>query len=289
MERDSRSRTTLVVSAGFFIKLSVFFFISSSVIASAFGIARPCLVLNENQILYLFSTSAQVIAAVYGLTLTGFLFFRNELTREANEDETLEEPIDELEDRYFKLLVYITILVAITLLLANLAISHESSQRTNLSTIIINTGQSAYLVAFASIALFIFDVTAPHRIKGASQNLQNELDPSRDPKARGSLEAFIQNYNQIERLLAEAGQLYQSFTTASSQARQTKRISNMRLADILFRSERINSSLHQRLRDLITLRNAIIHGAEPIVSQEIVDDSARVLNELRGSLNSNSR
>ena len=31
--------------------------------------------LNENQILYLFSTSAQVIAAIYGLTLTGFSFF----------------------------------------------------------------------------------------------------------------------------------------------------------------------------------------------------------------------
>jgi uncharacterized protein YutE (UPF0331/DUF86 family) len=61
-------------------------------------------------------------------------------------------------------------------------------------------------------------------------------------------------------------------------------MSNTRLADILFHSERINKSLHQGLRELITLRNAIIHGAEPVVSQEIVATSVRVLAELRQSL-----
>ena len=245
MGRTLSPRTTLLASTGTFIALSM--------ITSAVGVASPWLTLNENQVLYLFSTTAQVIAAVYGLTLTGFLFFRNELTREANEDETLEEPIDELKSRYFKLLVFITGLVALTLLLANLAISHETSPQSGLTTILINTGQSAFAVAFTAIALFVFDVIAPQRIERASQNLQNELDPSRGREARGSLEEFLRNYNQVEGLLAEAGEPYQSFATASAQ-RLPRRMSNTRLADILFRSERISRSLHERLRELITLR-----------------------------------
>lgn len=65
--------------------------------SSGVGLHSPALTLNENQVLYLFSTSAQVIAAIYGLTLIGFLFFRNELNREATKDETLTEAIDQLK------------------------------------------------------------------------------------------------------------------------------------------------------------------------------------------------
>jgi uncharacterized protein YutE (UPF0331/DUF86 family) len=276
MRRTLSPRTTLLGSTGAFLGLSV--------LTSVIGLTSPWLTLNENQVLYLFSTSAQVIAAIYGLTLTGFLFFRNELTREANEDATLAEPIDELKDRYFNLLIFITGLVAVTLLLANLAISHEASQRTELTTILINTGQSAFALSFIAIALFVFDVITPQRIERASQNLQNKLDPSRDREARGSLEEFVRNYNQIEALLSEAGQPYNSLVALSAEVRQPRRVSNTRLAEILFRSERISLSLYQRLRELITLRNAIIHGAEPIVSREIVEMSAGVLRELRESL-----
>lgn len=132
MGRTLSPRITLLGSSGAFLVLSV--------LTSAIGLTSPWLTLNENQVLYLFSTTAQVIAAIYGLTLTGFLFFRNELTREANEDETLAEPIDELKERYFKLLIFITGIVAVTLLLANLVISHEASQRTEYTTILLNTG-----------------------------------------------------------------------------------------------------------------------------------------------------
>src|SRR3546814_11451832 len=74
-------------------------FIILAVITSYVGTKNPILTLNENQILYLFSTSAQVLAGVYGLTLTGFIFFRNELSREELEDETLVEAVERSEER----------------------------------------------------------------------------------------------------------------------------------------------------------------------------------------------
>jgi uncharacterized protein YutE (UPF0331/DUF86 family) len=264
--------------------VSAFLFLVLSVVSTSIALTNPWLLLNENQVLYLSSTSAQVIAAVYGLTLTGFLFFLNELTREAAEDDTLVEAIDQLKSRYFIQLVVITAFVGLALALANLVISHEQSPRIEQTSALINIGQSAFAVSLAAIAVFVFDVIAPRRVERASQKLQDELDPTRGPDARGSLEEFLRNYNQIEQLLGEAGQQYLSYATASYEPRQARRISNTRLAEILLRSERIDKLLHHQLRELITLRNAIIHGAEPVVSRELVSASADVLAQLRTAL-----
>lgn len=255
-----------------------------SVTSCGWGLLAPLLRLNENQILYLFSTSAQVIAAIYGLTLTGFLFFRNELNREAAEDETLVEAIEQLKSRYFSLLVFITVLVGITLLLSNAAISYEADARANVTTLLINAGQSFLAVSFVAIAAFVFDVIAPQRIENASQKLKDELDPTTKRELRGSLESFLTNYNRIESLLIDAGSLYQAGPISTYESRAPRRMSNARLAEILVRSERIDKTLFHRLRELITLRNAIIHGAEPVVSKEIVNMSAQVLRDLQAAL-----
>ena len=55
-----------------------------------------------------------MIAGIYGLTITGFIFLRNELSREENEDETLIDAIDILKKRYFQLLLFVSIMVAIS-------------------------------------------------------------------------------------------------------------------------------------------------------------------------------
>ncbi|PSU19934.1 hypothetical protein CTM97_18525 [Photobacterium phosphoreum] len=61
-------------------------FFALSLVSSLVGLYSPMFELNENQILYIYSTSAQVLAGIYGLTLSGFIFFRNELSREQFED-----------------------------------------------------------------------------------------------------------------------------------------------------------------------------------------------------------
>lgn len=184
-------------------------FVLASIIATALALNGYGILLNENQILYLFSTSAQVIAGIYGLTLTGFIFFRNELSREELEDETLAEAVDALKSRYFALLVFITILVTLALLLANLAIAHEGSGRDSLNTVIVNTGQVAFVTSLFAVAYFVRDVISPQRIERASKSIQSEVDPAFEEQAKGDLAAFVKNYNEIEALLEEAGQGYQ--------------------------------------------------------------------------------
>ncbi|RDD80380.1 hypothetical protein DVJ77_17215 [Dyella tabacisoli] len=246
---------------------------------SLWGATASILRLNENQILYLFSTSAQVLAGVYGLTLTGFVFFRNELSREEFEDETLADAVESLKRRYFTMLVFITVFVLLTFALSNLAMAKESGGHSLITTLLINSGQSAFGTSLLAISYFIFDVISPKRIELASRALQEKVDPTHGAPTKGNLEDFLRNYNQIEMLLSEYGSS-SSITSSLYSSRPVRRTSNVRLAEILMRNERISQLLFSKLRDLITLRNSIIHGADPVVSSEIVAASQQVLSEL---------
>jgi uncharacterized protein YutE (UPF0331/DUF86 family) len=257
-----------------------------SIVSSVIGLGPLAMKLNENQVLYLFSTTGQVIAAIYGLTLTGFIFFRNELSREEFEDDTLAEAVEALKVRYFVLLAFITALVILTVLISNLAIASEARGATVGNAVIINTGQSAFVTSLLAVAYFIFDVVSPRRIEKASRRLQDEVDPSRSEKTKGSLEEFLTNYNQIESLLNTGGTLYQQPMAVSTDRGRPRPISNPRLAEILVRNGRIDKLLFAHLRELITLRNSIIHGAEPIVSQQAVAMSHDVLQRLRSAIDS---
>jgi hypothetical protein len=242
------------------------------------------LILNENQILYLYSTSAQVLAGVYGLTLTGFIFFRNELSREELEDDTLTEAVESLKNRYFKILMFITILSIFTLLMSNLVISSESEKNSPLTAITMNIGQSSFVVNLLVIAYFIFDVISPKRIEKESKSIQQKVDPLPADDVRGSLEDFLTNYNTLENILQKYGQAYQSEFENSS-GRTRRRLSNVRLAEFILRAEKIDYRLFEEIKNLVTLRNSIIHGAEPVVSENMVAASKVILQKLAEALN----
>ncbi|WP_337037584.1 hypothetical protein [Pantoea agglomerans] len=265
------------------ISISILILTILSLTSVLVGIFNPILILNENQILYLYSTSAQVLAGVYGLTLTGFIFFRNELSREEFDDDSLTEAVESLKERYFKLLLFVTLLSIFSLFICNFIISIEGQENSIFKTILINIAQSSFIVSLLTIAYFIFDVIAPKRIEKASLQLQQTFDPIGRNVEQGSLEEFLKNFNQIEYILQKYGQAFQSNSYNHSPKSQ-RRISNIKLAQIILQAERINSKLYDEIKRLITLRNSIVHGAEPIVSSNMVSKSREILISLSEAL-----
>ena len=266
-----------------FIFLSILIFILGATVTSLFGYYKPLLLLDDTQILYLFSTSAQVLAGIYGLTLTGFIFFRNELSREEFDDESLAEAIESLKLRYFKLLMFITAFSIFTILASNLVISIESNKSFPIRSLLMNIGQVSFIVNLFIIAYFIFDVIAPKRIEKASRKLQKVVDPFDVGDKSGSLEEFLTNFNQIEYILQKYGQAFQA-EMLGEHIPSRRRIPNGKLAEIILRAERIDHDLFNEIRRLITLRNSIVHGAEPIVSSKMVDSSREILVQLSKAL-----
>lgn len=256
-------------------------FIFLSVLSSMIGLHNPVFQMNENQILYLYSTSAQVLAGTYGLTLTGFIFFRNELSREQAEDDSLTDAVERLKKRYFNLLGIVTLSTFLTLILSNLVIAAESASEQLYLVILLNVAQSAYLVSLLVIIYFVFEVVAPGKIEKVSKQIQSELDVSGTTKT-GSLENFLGNFNKMEELLSEYSERYK--LTSKSGVRLNSRMPTSRTLDFLFRSSVIDSDLYKQGKNLVSLRNSLVHGAEPKVSVEMVKTSEEVLKQVRSAL-----
>lgn len=271
------------------ILISLLMLLIFSAASAIIAIYSPFWILNESQILYLYSTSSQVLAGVYGLTLTGFIFFRNELSREESDDESLTDAVESLKNRYFKLLIYVTSISIFTLFIGNLVISMEDEEKSAFKTIIMNVAQSSFVISLLTISYFIFDIIAPKRIENASKRLQQKFDPIDENRKKGSLETFLKNFNKIESILQEYGQNLQpvAYTIQSNnfQSNYQRRIPNSKLAKIILQDEKIDVDLYNELRKLITLRNSVVHGTDPVVSEKLVTTSEKILKSLSESLN----
>lgn len=267
--------------------LAFFAFLLISLALSTFyfgnvGLTDAWIHLNENQIMYLYSTSAQVLAAVYGLTLAGYIFFRGELNREAQDDATRLEVIERLETRYFQQLAMITALMLSTILVASLVIAYGSSPDLSMLTVLMNLGQSLFAVSFIAIAFFIVDIVLPGNIKAASKILQFKLDPKHDePDGQGSLKEFVNTYDAIEDMLTLA---LSGLEVPSIESNASRRMSSTKVADLLCRRGVIPRELFKRLQNLFALRHAIMHGADPTVSKAMVAQSRAIFEELSSSL-----
>ncbi|MBC3995063.1 hypothetical protein H8R20_05560 [Morganella morganii] len=58
------------------------------------GFENPWYLLSAEQNLYIYSTQAQVIAAIYGLTVTGYIFLRSNQDKQKENDPTKKDAIN---------------------------------------------------------------------------------------------------------------------------------------------------------------------------------------------------
>ncbi|MGG7632824.1 hypothetical protein [Pseudomonas sp. ES1] len=247
------------------------------------GLDNAWVQLNENQIMYLYSTSAQVIAAIYGLTIAGYIFLRSEFIREAKDDPTLAEPIEKLENRYFQQLSFITALAMTTICVASLVIAYETDKDIQRLTILMNSAQCLFGISFLAIFFFIVDIVQPGNIKSASKKIQKKIDPFREGQ-QGNFNKFIENYSRIENALSQCIDLSYK-TTKQGRHQQDKRTPNSQILESLARKKIIDQELTKKIKTLISLRHAIMHGGEEMVSKAMVDQAIAASAKLELAVN----
>jgi len=257
--------------------------VAAALVSSIIGTYAPVFLLNENQVLYLFSTSAQVVGGVFGLTIAGYTFLRNELDRQKKEDESLAEQIDELKARYFYLATFITGVSALAIFTSLLTISVGTPHRANEIVIAINASQSIVVAAVLSIAYFILDIFRPGRIERISDGIRKDLDRESE-NDKGSLEEFLRSFNQIEQLLDSYQNHYLQNRQQTRYRTSTARIPKPKIVEFIYRSELIDGDIRTKLVDLIRLRNSLIHGTELFVSKHTVAEASTLLDVLRAAL-----
>lgn len=244
---------------------------------------KPLFTLNENQILYLFSSASQVIAAIFGLIITGYIFLRNELDRKADKDETLEEVILLLKSEYFGSIIGISITTIVSIALCFLTIVAETHDFRTLLSYLINISVATILTTLFIIVSFVIRILNPKSIEIASNKLREKTTQDKANES-GSLEEFLKNFNQIDYILEKYGTtlLYSDVTDYESAKR--KRVAKTKLVYILFNEQKIDNDLKNNLIELISLRNSLVHGTDLYVSVRDVQLSEELLTRLKNSL-----
>ncbi len=254
-----------------------------SVISIGIYSIKPLFVLNENQILYLFSSASQVIAAIFGLIITGYIFLRNELDRKAEKDETLEEVISLLKSEYFGSIIGISIITISSISLCFLVIVSETNLFSSIVSYLINLSVATILTALFIIVSFVVRILNPNSIEIASNKLRQNTTMDKANES-GSLEDFLKTFNEIDYILEKYGTTLLFADVRDIESARRKRVPKTKLVNILFSEERIDGQLKNSLIDLISLRNSVVHGTDMFVSVKDVELAKHLLERLEKAL-----
>jgi len=233
--------------------------------------------LNENQIISLYSTSSQIIGGIYGLIITSYIFFRNELDRRSTADESLETIIEYIKKDYFKFIQFISIYVLISIILSLILISYQNNSDSTFVRVLLNTCGFTIFFTFISILILILTMVDPKSIEIASDIINKELsDKKNDTQA--SIEDFLNYFNKIEEIL----NYYKKSTVfiENGKKRTTSYITNKAVLKRLVYDQNIDDRTYLRLWELIKYRNSIIHGSDFYIGNKNINEAKELLDIL---------
>ncbi|MCP1501193.1 hypothetical protein J2Y86_005900 [Pseudomonas migulae] len=136
----------------------------------------PIINLSENQALYTFSSQAQVVAAVYGLTITGYIFLHNQQDRLADKDETVADALDEIKIFQHSFITFLTLVSLAAIFCALFAIIFRESPYSTLKVVTQNSAAAFFFIALVCTGYFVRDAMKPNKIEEASDRIKKEVE-----------------------------------------------------------------------------------------------------------------
>jgi hypothetical protein len=246
---------------------------------------NPLIYLSENQILYIFSTSAQVIAGLFGLSMAGYGFLNDTLNRAVSDDETLIDAITELRSRFYQTIILMGILAIVSVLLSLLCISTYRIESYSFISLIINISAIFIINEIMLIIFFAFTIIDPKKVERISDSLKREADKQTTGEETGDLSEFMKDFNQIESDLKKYSEIIMSDGVLQKNSKYSSyRLSNGRIAEFLYKNEKISHELFENLLSVIKYRNYVVHSTDVKVEKFMCDRVRMVKDELQKSL-----
>lgn len=239
------------------------------------------LVLNENQLLYLFSMKGQVICGVFALTLTAYIFFADKLRETGENRDYYYEATLGLRKKYFYDLILIAITVAGTVILCVLGIS---LMHTDLFFYAFIINQSSLLFFIGLFAILIFGVTLlnPKKIDIEVQKLGKEAEKKLDIRAYDKkvlLSEFLIEYNKLEKLIRSISQKLSREYAIKNGYNMSARPKILQSINLLVLFEVFSKEESLEMNEIRKYRNSIVHGIDRTEISEMAYDKIKGLTE----------
>ncbi|EJI9008428.1 hypothetical protein [Escherichia albertii] len=266
----------------------------------AVALYNPLFLLSENQNLYVFSTQSQVLSAIYGLTLTGYIFLRNHQEREVEKDNSLSDIIKTIQKKEYSFLIMLTIVSIFAILLDLLTLSMYLSNNRLLNILVKNSATALFVNSLILISLFILKALKADKYNEVSKeimmneerNIRIILGKEPDSKNKGDNELnnnyflyglFMDSFIELEQNICKLYDMVYSkkMTSAPNANDINRRLSLSRMLKDLSGSNVLPPFIAPEISALIKYRNALVHTNDVDPSQHMVDSVTKINEKIR--------
>lgn len=224
------------------------------------------------------STSSEVLAGLYGITLTGYIFFADRFKDTSRDDESLYDAVQALLIRYNHLAGFISLMCLVCTVLAEGIVLYGENTLlpAALHRFWINETLLLCFCTFDLILYFVISVLDPHKVQRISSQKKAKLS---EDTASGNAEEFMAVWGQIEdNLLALREELISKVRFVPGARGKPQMVQTL---EVLRNYGRINMNLWRKLDKLRQYHNLSLHDVNMAVSQEMCDLANNVLSELQ--------
>lgn len=244
---------------------------------------RPFIQYSPDAVSGVMSTCCGVIASLYGITLTGYIFFADRFQNTSKDDESLYDAVQALLIRYNHMAGIISIMclvcifsgVCIMLYDANTVIPEK------LYRFIVNETLMVFFCTFDFILYFVISVLDPQKVSRISSQKKEKL--SVDKKV-GNMQEFLGDWAAIENALyVQRDNLVRKIhfiPVAGSRAKPEM----LHTMELLRNYGRIGADLWRKLERLRQYHNLALHDPSMTVSQEMCTLAKEVRAELESKM-----
>ena len=239
----------------------------------------PWLEYDPDAVSSVMSTCSEVLAGLYGITLTGYIFFADRFKDTSEEDESLYDAVQALLLRYNHMAGFISLMCMACIVLAEGIVLYGTNQvlPEQLHRFWINETLLLCFCTFDLILYFVISVLDPHKVKRISS--QKKAKISEDQTA-GNPEEFMEAWAEIETcLLAIREDLINKIRFVPGAGKGKPPL--VQTLEVLRNYGRINHAMWRNLDKLRQYHNLSLHDVNMGVSQEMCDLAKRVLAELK--------
>ena len=224
------------------------------------------------------STCAEVLAGLYGITLTGYIFFAERFQNTTKEDESLYDAVQALLLRYNHIAGFISLMCLVCTVLGEGIVLYGTNTLLpdGLYRFWVNETLLLYFLTFDFVLYFVISVLDPYKVSRISSQKKAKLSEDTAP---GDPEKFMEDWAAIEdalRVLHE--KLVRDVKLLPHAGKNKPQI--VHTLELLRNYGRISAGTWRKLDKLRQYHNLTLHDPNMTVSQEMCNSAKDVLTEL---------
>ena len=215
---------------------------------------------GAENIYWLFSSSAQAIAAFIGFLAAGFFFTYDRIDKQVAKDETLEEIYNDIKKQFYNRIKTLFILTGLSITLSLLVVYLNGFDLHLWGCILKILVGLLNVVTIGWAIFFVLFIIDPNRVKKTADKLVKENraffeDILGQTLTRGE---FIDKFITLENVLRSLAEKYQILISENSRFRNFLPLNEI-IKQLIERSV-IDKEQYYKLMELNKIRNLAVHG-----------------------------